>query len=241
MKIRKIAAATVLLFVSGCAKHTISYTVEPFYLFEEQMKTAGYTKRTTITYLPVEDVSFSTVAELKEAVQPAEMKIETACDFKAWTCEEYSYSESAEERAGVKAYTYNHKDDNTRVSRVSADTYTEYLYDDGHIVSATVYSGKKKTADAPVLTKYEMQYDNNGHGTMYMITDNTAASEKVTNLTVEYDDSGKIHRVYTLLEGVKVSYTEFSYNEKGMMKCRTRYHITPDGDYIYAYYEYIYQ
>ncbi len=240
--LRSILSGLMCVFLCGCTKHSAAYSAEYYYLYPQFMKAAGVTKRIATVYIPDNDKVYTSVEDVIAKVSPAASKNVTSCDFSAGVCEAFSLNEGSEEKVGAVTYTYRYNEKKMAISRSGNNVFTEYQYTDGKLTSLADYEGTGKTADSVPLRTIQFDYDANGHGTHSKLTENTTDPVSAYDYTMEYDDSGRLIRINTMMAGVFKGHTVLTYNEKGLIVTSTVYAIvSEDKEKILTYTEYTYE
>ena len=237
--VRTMTAFLVLLsiFFSGCGKRNISSTAEAYYTYEDLFRQAGYKKRTATMYMAGEE-TYESAEVLKEAVG-----VPDTLGIVEWDGSEQftSYNQSADgTKVGAVTYSCRYANSKERIAKIGNGYYTEYTYNKkGKMEKIIRYAGDKKTADAQVLMTIEFKYDADDNNTVVSVKDDTDGTHVAYDYKLSYDEKGKLSRITYISEaGTEESYTDFTYNEKGVFASASRY---GKDDRLLVYTEYTYE
>lgn len=210
------------VFLSGCSKRSTAYTAEPYYTYEDLFRKAGYTKRIAYMYMAGSE-TYESAEALKEAVgQP-----ETAAvvEWEGSENKATSYNQGQDEtKVGAVISSYRYAKSGERIAKIGGGYYLEYTYKDGKLVQINRYPGEKKTADAEAVMTIEFKYDSEGNNTVVSVVDETDGNKLVYDYKLSYDEKGRLSTiVYVSEAGDEESYTDFVYNDKGLVSSAARY------------------
>ncbi len=237
-----ILSMSMALLFGGCSSegHVTAYTAEPYYLYAEAMKSAGFKKRISTAYINNTDQVYKTVEQLKENVQPSEAPSVLECDYKEKTCDAYYLGEDGT-KVGAVRYIYRYNDSNIRISKSGNNVFTEYTYDKGRLTSIIDYEGTEKSASSVAIHSMEFGYNNDNKATYVKVTDTTTETKSSFDYTLEYDDQGRLVKINAMLNGAIGSYTVLTYREDGLLGSAATYGVTETGNNILTYYEFTYE
>lgn len=233
---------SMALLLGGCSsqKHVTEYTAEPYYLYAEVMKSAGFKKRISTAYINNTDNVYTDVEQLKANITPSETPSVLECDYKEKTCDAY-YLGTDGTKVGSIRYVYRYNDQGMRISKVGNEVFTEYSYDKGRLMSIIDYQGSEKSASSEVIRSTEFGYNNENKATYIKGFDATTETKSSFDYTLEYDAQGRLVKINAMLNGAIGSYTVIAYREDGLPASTATYGVTEAGNNLLSYYEFTYE
>jgi hypothetical protein len=136
-----------------------------------------------------------------------------------------SYNQGPDDtKVGAVTSSYRYARGGERIAKIGGGYYLEYTYKDGRLDQINRYSGEKKTADAEAVMNIEFKYDADGNNTVVSVVDETDGNRQVYDYKLSYDEKGRLSAiVYVSEAGDEESYTNFVYNDKGLVASAARY------------------
>ena len=240
--VRIMLPLSMALLFGGCStqKHVTEYTAEPYYLYAEAMKSAGFKKRISTAYVNSTGNIYTDVEQLKDNVTPTEAPSVLECDYKEKTCDAYYLGEDGTKVGSIR-YIYRYNDQGMRISKVGNDVFTEYSYDKGRLMSIIDYQGSEKSASSEVIRSTEFGYNNENKATYIKGFDATTETKSNFDYTLEYDAQGRLVKINAMLNGAIGSYTVITYREDGLPASTATYGVTEAGNNLLSYYEFAYE
>ena len=240
--VRIMLPLSMALLFGGCStqKHVTEYTAEPYYLYAEAMKSAGFKKRISTAYVNSTGTVYTDVEQLKTNVTPTEAPSVLECDYKEKTCDAYYLGEDGTKVGSIR-YIYRYNDQGMRISKVGNDVFTEYSYDKGRLMSIIDYQGSEKSASSEVIRSTEFGYNNENKATYIKGFDATTETKSNFDYTLEYDAQGRLIKINAMLNGAIGSYTVITYREDGLPASTATYGVTEAGNNLLSYYEFAYE
>ena len=248
-KIVTLGISFLFIFLTSCSadEHTTAFTPEFYYLPEEAMQAANVSKQTTVLYLAADESQIETVDELKEQVGEQVLYNVRECDFSAQTCEESTLYEDGE-KIGAITYSYRYDTDKKYViSKISEDTFREFVFVDGRLEAIKDYASGEITADSVPVTTRAFQYDNSNKCVSNLVDTVDGEGNPIQyRYGFDYTEEGQLSRIYVIGydgdgEDVVIGRTELVYNEANLIQSSTYYAVVGDERRIVSHYEYIYE
>ena len=222
LKLIAVLAFSICFLLTGCSRRSSAYTAESYFTYEDQIRSAGYTKRRQVMYVAPSDKSFETAEALKEAVGTVDTVgvVEWEGSDNKYTS--YNLTGDDNTKIGAVTYTCRYAGSGERIARIGNGSYTEYTYKDKKIQRIARYDGEKKTAGSEPVMTMDFKYDSDGHNMVISVNDK--AEKLVYDYKLSYDEKGKLTGiVYTNEAGIDESRTELKYNDKGLIVSSSRY------------------
>lgn len=224
LKLMTVIAFSICFLLTGCSRRSTAYTAETYFTYEDQIRSAGYTKRRQTMYVAPAGQTFETAEALKEAVGAVDTVgvVEWESSDNKYT----SYNLTGEDstKVGAVTYTCRYAGSGERIARIGNGSYTEYTYKDKKIQKICRYDGEKKTAGSQAVMTMEFKYDSEGHNTVVSVSDSSEGTALKYDYRLSYDEKGKlVSIIYTNENGDEESHTELEYSDKGLIVSSSRF------------------